>query len=159
MLSVYFNLSLASLLIIGFVWHLSFPWFSPFFILMKINTQSLFRFFHCSYSKPCYLTPILPLFFKLPVFIIPLDLSAQRFQHFPSVSFVLKRMPSVFLSTSNPRSPTSLVFRRALFFLNIHPLYRSNPRPRTSTSCRCVSTEELLVSFNSQDQTPDDPYS
>ena len=31
-----------------------------------------------------------------------------------------------------------LVFRRALLFRNIQPLYRPNPRPRTSTCCRCA---------------------
>ena len=37
MLSVYFSLSLDSLLIIDLVWHFSFPWTSSFFILMEIN--------------------------------------------------------------------------------------------------------------------------
>ncbi len=32
-----FSLSLTSLLIIDLAWHLSFPWSSPFFILLKIN--------------------------------------------------------------------------------------------------------------------------
>ncbi len=35
MLSVYFSLSLTRLLIIDLAWHLSFPWSSPFFILLK----------------------------------------------------------------------------------------------------------------------------
>jgi hypothetical protein len=75
---------------------------------------------------------------KPPVFIIPLAPSAQSLQHFPRVSFVRKRMSSVFLSTPNPRTPTSLVFRHTLIFRNIQSLYRPNPRPRTSTSCRCA---------------------
>ncbi len=37
MLSVYFSLSLTQLLIIDLAWHFSFPWSSPFFILLEIN--------------------------------------------------------------------------------------------------------------------------
>ncbi len=36
------------------------------------------------------------------------------------------------------RPQTSLVFRRAMHFRNIQPLYRPNPRPQTSSSCRCT---------------------
>ncbi len=41
MLSVYFGLSLVSLLITGFPWRLSFPWSSLFLILLKINTHGV----------------------------------------------------------------------------------------------------------------------
>ena len=62
----------------------------------------------------------------------------QRYLQLPSASFVLKRLPSVFLSTTNPRPQTSLVFRLALQFRNTQLPYRPNPRPRTSPCCRCA---------------------
>jgi hypothetical protein len=108
-----------------------------FWIILKSSCLSngKFRLFHYACSTTCCLAPILPLFFKLPDFIIPLELSDQNHQHFPSVSFVLKRLPSVFLSTSNPRVPTSLVFRLARLFRIVQILYRTNPRSRTSNFC------------------------
>ncbi len=51
---------------------------------------------------------------------------------------MLKRLPSAFLSTPNPRPQTSLVFRRVLHFRNIQPFYGPNPRPRTCSCCRCA---------------------
>ena len=73
--------------------------------------------FHCVSNTPCCLAPILPLFFKDPVFIIPWEFSDQSHQHFPSVSFVLKRLPLMFPSTTNPRPPTFLVFRLTRLFI------------------------------------------
>ena len=55
-------------------------------------------------------------------------LGPKSHQHFPSVSFVLKRLSLAFPSTPNPRPPTSLVFRLAWLFHMIHPLYMTNPR-------------------------------
>ena len=43
----------------------------------------------------------------------------------------------MFLSTPNPRSQTSLVFRRVMCFRFIHLLYRTNPRFRSFNCCRC----------------------
>ena len=47
-----------------------------------------------------------------------------------------KRLSSEFLSTTNPRSQTSLVFRLVMQFRNTQFPYRSNPSPRTSPCCR-----------------------
>ena len=55
MLSVYFILSLVSVLIIGFVWHLPFPWSLSFFILQKINTHFVSNIYSLSIKpNPSY---------------------------------------------------------------------------------------------------------
>ena len=75
---------------------------------------------------------------QAPSFYHTLGLSAQRRQYFPSISFVLKRLPLVFPSTSSPRPPTSRVFRLARLFPFMQPLCRPNPRTRTSNFCLCA---------------------
>ena len=82
-------------------------------------TNGFFRLIPWSSRTPCCLTPILPLFFKLPGFLIPLDLSSQRHTQLPRSFFVFRRLPSVFLSTPSHRHQTSLVSRHGTNSLSI----------------------------------------
>ena len=99
-----------------------------FWIILKPSclTNGFFRLFHYTCSTPCFLEPSLPHFFKLPVFIIPLDPHIPGFSSLTSFSYY----------TSSLQSQSKVPDNQFLSW--------------------CVSTEELLSSFNTQDQTPDD---
>ena len=103
-----------------------------FWVLLKPSFLA-----NCFFRSSHYLAPILSLFFKTPVFVILSGFSDQRRQHFPSILFVLKRMPFAFPSTPSPRPPTSRLCHLARLFPFMQPLCRPNPRPRTSNFCLC----------------------
>ena len=64
---------------------------------------------------------------------------------------------SVFLSTTNSRTQTSLTFRLALQFRSTQVPYSPIQGPGHPLTVVISSTKEVLSSFNTQDQAPDDP--
>ena len=103
------------------------------------------------------MAPSLPHFFKLPVFIIPLELSAQSHQHFPSASFVLKTVLGVSFNTQSQAPHIPGFSSRASFSYYTTSLQAQAKAPDIQFLSLRASTEELLASFNSQGQAPDDP--